>query len=149
MIDNSKSIKERDLASKARVSAGQKKRDNREAAKNLKAQYKERLQSANSTTERRDAKEQFKSDLMDIDTGLESNRSGAGSTVQDDGIDNIDSSTEGGGGEGGGLPDGTDENDLLYWDGNGWVAFAAPATTGTFVLGVVAGSMTWITGEEC
>ena len=54
-----------------------------------------------------------------------------------------------GGDGGGGLPDGTDENDVLYWDGSGWVVFSAPAITGTFVLGVVGGSMTWIAGEEC
>ena len=114
MIDNSKSIKERDLASKARVSAGQKKRDKREAAKNLKTQYKERLQGANSTSERRDAREQFQSDLMDIDTGLESNRSGTGSTVQDDGIDNVDS-TESSGGDGGG-GGGTFELDVVKDD---------------------------------
>ena len=84
-------------------------------------------------------------------TRTDDNKEGTDERVANDGIDRVgnQSTTASNSESGSGLPNGTNENDLLYWDGNGWVAFAAPATTGTFVLGVVAGSMTWIAGEEC
>ena len=57
----------------------------------------------------------------------------------------------GGGGTGGGvdLPEGDDNNDILYWDGSEWAIFAAPSNTGTWVMGVVEGEMEWIETETC
>ena len=64
------------------------------SAEELKAAFKQPLRSLDNTKDKRKLREQFKSALKDIDTGLDSNRSGAGSTVQDDGIDNVESSTD-------------------------------------------------------
>jgi len=100
-VDSDQDLNIRDADSKSRVKFGQAKRDKRNKAKELKAAFKQRLNSLENTKDRRELKERFKSALKDIDTGLDSNRSGAGSTVQDDGIDNVDS-TEGSGGGGGG-----------------------------------------------
>lgn len=93
-VDSDQDLNIRDADSKSRVKLGQAKRDKRNKAKELKAAFKQRLKSLDNTKDRRKLKEQFKSALKDIDTGLDSNRSGAGSTVQDDGIDNIESSTD-------------------------------------------------------
>lgn len=106
-VDASRSLSFRDSASKDRVAAGQKRRDKREKARELKAKYKEIRNNSRSTSDTRSERESFKADLKDIDTGLESNKSGTGSTVQDDSIDNVDSTeSSGGDGGGGGLPDG-------------------------------------------
>jgi hypothetical protein len=86
-----------------------KNRSRRNKSKELRAAFKETLGSLDNTKDKRELREQFESSLKDIDTGLESNRSGSGSTIQDDSIDNVDSSADGGGGGGGGLPDGYDE----------------------------------------
>lgn len=110
-VDNSQSLDDRDAASKARVKLGQAKRDKRNKAKELKAALKQRLRSLDNTKDKRKLKEQFKSALKDIDTGLDSNRSGAGSTVQDDGIDNVDSTENSD--DGGGLPDGYVETAVI------------------------------------
>ena len=117
-VDSDQDLNIRDADSKSRVKFGQAKRDKRNKAKELKAAFKQRLKSLDNTKDRRDAKEQFKSDLKDIDTGLESNKSGAGSTVQDDSIDSVDS-TEGSGGGGGG---GTFELDVVKDDNTAGVA---------------------------
>ena len=93
-VDSDQDLNIRDADSKSRVKLGQAKRDKRNKAKELKAAFKQRLKSLDNTKDRRELKEQFKSALKDIDTGLDSNRSGAGSTVQDDGIDNVESSTD-------------------------------------------------------
>ena len=93
-VDSDQDLNIRDADSKSRVKLGQAKRDKRNKAKELKAAFKQRLKSLDNTKDRRKLKEQFKSALKDIDTGLDSNRSGAGSTVQDDGIDNVESSTD-------------------------------------------------------
>jgi len=47
------------------------------------------------------------------------------------------------------IPDGSTSNDLLRWNGSEWEILTAPAATGTFVLGVVDGSMQWMETEEC
>lgn len=93
-VDSDQDLNTRDAESKARVKLGQARRDKRNKAKELKAAFKQRLKSLDNTKDKRKLKEQFKSALKDIDTGLDSNRSGAGSTVQDDGIDNVESSTD-------------------------------------------------------
>ena len=100
-VDSDQDLNIRDADSKSRVKLGQAKRDKRNKAKELKAAFKQRLKSLDNTKDRRELKEQFKSSLKDIDTGLESNRGGAGSTVQDDGVDNVDSSNDGSVGGGG------------------------------------------------
>lgn len=117
-VDSDQDLNIRDADSKSRVKFGQAKRDKRNKAKELKAAFKQRLNSLDNTKDRRDAKEQFKSDLKDIDTGLDSNRSGAGSTVQDDGVDNVDSIEDSGGGGGGG----TFELDVVKDDNTAGVA---------------------------
>jgi hypothetical protein len=93
-VDSDQDLNIRDADSKSRVKFGQAKRDKRNKAKELKAAFKQRLKSLDDTKDKRKLKEQFKSALKDIDTGLDPNRSGAGSTVQDDGIDNVESSTD-------------------------------------------------------
>lgn len=93
-VDSDQDLNTRDAESKARVKLGQARRDKRNRAKGLKAAFKQRLKSLDNTKDKRKLREQFKSALKDIDTGLDSNRSGAGSTVQDDGIDNVESSTD-------------------------------------------------------
>jgi hypothetical protein len=93
-VDSDQGLNTRDAESKARVKLGQARRDKRNRAKELKAAFKQRLKSLDNTKDKRKLREQFKSALKDIDTGLDSNRSGAGSTVQDDGIDNVESSTD-------------------------------------------------------
>ena len=123
-------------------------RSRRDAERKVDDRRKDLLQGASSTQERR----QIKAGIYDLDTTrTDENKQGTDERVANDGIDRVgnQSTTASNSESGSGLPNGTNENDLLYWDGNGWVAFAAPATTGTFVLGVVAGSMTWIAGEEC
>lgn len=93
-VDSDQDLNTRDAESKARVKLGQARRDKRNKAKELKAAFKQRLKSLDNTNDKRKLREQFKSALKDIDTGLDSNKSGAGSTVQDDGIDNVESSTD-------------------------------------------------------
>jgi hypothetical protein len=93
-VDSDFDLNIRDAESKSRVKLGQAKRDKRNRAKELKAAFKQRLKSLDNTKDKRKLREQFKSALKDIDTGLDTNRSGAESTVQDDGIDNVESSTD-------------------------------------------------------
>ena len=69
-------------------------RERRNKAKELKKKYNEIRSTLGSTAEKRELKEQYKAALLDIDTSLESNKSGAGSTIQDDSIDNVDSSAD-------------------------------------------------------
>lgn len=107
-VDPNQSLDDRDAASKARVAAGKLRRERRNKAKELKKKYNEIRNTLDNTADKRELKEQYKAALLDIDTSLESNKSGAGSTIQDDGIDNVDSSADGGGG-GGGIPDGYTE----------------------------------------
>jgi hypothetical protein len=111
-VDNSQSLGDRDSASKARAAAGNLRRERRDKSKWLKDRYKETLRSLDNTADKRELKEQYKSAILDLDTSLESNKSGAGSTIQDDGIDNVDSSV-GDGGDGGGLPDGYVETNVI------------------------------------
>ena len=114
-VDNSQSLDDRDAASKARVAAGKLRRERRNKAKELKKKYNEIRSTLDNTADKRELKEQYKAALLDIDTSLESNKSGAGSTIQDDGIDNVDSSV---GNDSGGLPDGYDETAVILC-GNG------------------------------
>jgi len=93
-VDDSQSLDERDAASKARVAAGKLRRERRNKAKELKKKYNEIRNTLDNTADKRELKEQYKAALLDIDTSLESNKSGAGSTIQDDGIDNVESSTD-------------------------------------------------------
>ena len=108
-VDASQSPDDRDAASKARVAAGKLRRERRNKAKELKEKYNEIRNTLDNTAEKRELKEQYKAAILDIDTSLESNKSGAGSTIQDDGIDNVDSSLSD---SGGGLPDGFGEETL-------------------------------------
>jgi hypothetical protein len=56
----------------------------------------------------------------------------------------------GGGGEpNGGVPDGVTVNDVLYWNGSEWTILSAPSSTGTWVMGVVEGSIEWIETDTC
>lgn len=50
-----------------------------------------------------------------------------------------------------GVPGGATKNDLLRWDATlkKWVVIAAPEATGTYVLGVVDGVLTWMDTEDC
>ena len=91
-VDNSQSLDDRDAASKARVAAGKLRRERRNKAKELKKKYNEIRNTLDNTADKRELREQYKAALLDIDTSLESNKSGAGSTIQDDGIDNVESS---------------------------------------------------------
>ncbi len=93
-VDASQSLDDRDAASKARVAAGKLRRERRNKAKELKKKYNEIRNTLDNTADKRELKEQYKAALLDIDTSLESNKSGAGSTIQDDGIDNVESSTD-------------------------------------------------------
>ena len=93
-VDASQSLDDRDAASKARVAAGKLRRERRNKAKELKKKYNEIRNTLNNTADKRELREQYKAALLDIDTSLESNKSGAGSTIQDDGIDNVESSTD-------------------------------------------------------
>ena len=93
-VDDSQSLDDRDAASKARVAAGKLRRERRNKAKELKKKYNEIRNTLDNTADKRELKEQYKAALLDIDTSLESNKSGAGSTIQDDGIDNVESSTD-------------------------------------------------------
>ena len=101
-VDNSQSLDDRDAASKARVAAGKLRRERRNKAKELKKKYNKIRSTLDNTADKRELKEQYKAALLDIDTSLESNKSGAGSTIQDDGIDNVNSSGGGDSGGGGG-----------------------------------------------
>lgn len=47
------------------------------------------------------------------------------------------------------LPVGANENDIMRWDGNSWVYFPAPATTGNFFLTVQDGTMIWQSIGNC
>jgi len=105
-VDASQSLDDRDAASKARVAAGKLRRERRDKAKELKKKYNETRNTLDNTAEKRELKEQYNAALLDIDTSLEFNKSGAGSTIQDDGIDNVDSSDDGNSG-GGGVFDGS------------------------------------------
>lgn len=61
-------------------------------------------------------------------------------------------------GGGSSLPEGTTQNDILYWDTNGtgtgageegeWAILSAPATTGIFIPMVVNGILQWVAGQE-
>jgi len=93
-VDVSQSLDDRDAASKARVAAGKLRRERRNKAKELKKKYNEIRNTLDNTAEKRELKEQYNAALLDIDTSLESNKSGAGSTIQDDGIDNVNSSDD-------------------------------------------------------
>lgn len=93
-VDASQSLDDRDAASKARVAAGKLRRERRNKAKELKKKYNEIRNTLDNTADKRELREQYKAALLDIDTSLESNKSGAGSTIQDDGIDNVESSTD-------------------------------------------------------
>jgi len=119
-VDNSQSLSDRDSASKARVAAGNLRRERQDNDKRLKDRYKETLRALNNTADKRELKEQYNAAILDLDTSLESNKSGAGSTVQDDGIDNVDSSV--GGEPSGGLPDGFAEETLDIVDLNNLAA---------------------------
>lgn len=41
------------------------------------------------------------------------------------------------------------QNSILYWDGSEYIPLAAPALSGTYVLGSVNGVLSWIETEEC
>ena len=47
------------------------------------------------------------------------------------------------------IADGGSPNDMLYWDGSKWAALSGPSGNGTFVLGCVDGTLTWMDTEEC
>jgi hypothetical protein len=44
---------------------------------------------------------------------------------------------------------GTENNQLLMWDGLEYVPLSPPPTSGTHVLGAVDGALAWISTEEC
>lgn len=49
------------------------------------------------------------------------------------------------------LPEGTTNNDLLYWDQSAgkWTVLAAPSTSGTKILASVSGTLTWVDVINC
>ena len=117
-VDHSQSLDDRDAASKARVAAGKLRRERRNKAKELKKKYKEIRNTLNNTADKRELKEQYKAAILDIDTSLELNQSGTDRTIQDNGIDDVDSEVGGGGGV---LPDGFDEETLDVVNNNNTV----------------------------
>jgi hypothetical protein len=120
-------------------------RKRRDVAREMKDKLNDALRNAYSTKERREIKSKFK-----VDTNKARNQTDNQTGVNEDsnqrGDDNFKPSynnVENGGG--GGLPDGSNINDTIYWDGTDWIVFDAPSSTGTFVLGVNNGTMTWVT----
>lgn len=47
------------------------------------------------------------------------------------------------------MPEGINKNDTLIFDGKKWIILAAPSSTGTHVLGCVAGVVQWLATSEC
>lgn len=47
------------------------------------------------------------------------------------------------------IPEGTNDNEILYFSGNRWQILQAPSGNGTFVLGAVDGKLTWMDTEAC
>lgn len=47
------------------------------------------------------------------------------------------------------IPEGTTDNDILYWKTGKWQILPASETSGTFVLATVDGSLQWLATEEC
>lgn len=107
-IDASQSLDDRDAASKARVAAGELRRERRNKASELKEKYNQIRKTLNNTADRRELREEYKAALLDIDTSLESNESGPNSRIQDDGIDSIDSTND---------PDDINRSDDIDLDG--------------------------------
>lgn len=84
-------VDKRDEASKARVAAGNKRREARKKFKELKKQYKkDRANNADSTEARRRIKENYKKSVVDLERQNDPNKALSGSRVEDDSIDKID-----------------------------------------------------------
>ena len=83
-------IDKRDEASKARVDAGNKRREARKKFKELKKQYKrDRANNADSTEVRRRIKENYQKSVTDLERQNDPNKTLSGSRVEDDSIDKI------------------------------------------------------------
>ena len=93
-----------------RRAANQKRRNKREKQRELRKQYRDQRNSNTSISEQRQLKKDFEAALLDIETDSESNKIGDDSSVQEDGIDNVDSGDSGNNSsDGGGIPDGYSE----------------------------------------
>jgi hypothetical protein len=47
------------------------------------------------------------------------------------------------------LPDGTNNGDLLYWNGERWVVLAAPDSATMHALTITSGTLAWTQTEDC
>jgi hypothetical protein len=47
------------------------------------------------------------------------------------------------------LPPGTNQGDLLYWDGEAWSVLPAPQDNEFRVLAIQSGNLTWAQTEDC
>jgi hypothetical protein len=47
------------------------------------------------------------------------------------------------------LPDGTNNGDLLYWNGERWVVLAAPSSSTMHALTITSGTLAWTATEDC
>ena len=84
-------IDKKDEAAKARVEAGNKRREARKKFFDLKRQYKiERANNANSTKTRREIKENYKKNLAQLKRQEDANKSLSGTRIGDDSIDRIE-----------------------------------------------------------
>jgi len=84
-------IDKKNDASKARVQAGNKRREARKKFFDLKRQYKiDRANNTNSTETRRQIKENYKKNLAELKRQEDANKSLSGSRIGDDSIDRID-----------------------------------------------------------
>ena len=47
------------------------------------------------------------------------------------------------------MPKGINKNEMIIFNGEKWIILAAPSSTGTHVLGCVAGVVKWLATSEC
>lgn len=47
------------------------------------------------------------------------------------------------------MPKGINKNEMIVFNGEKWIVLAAPSSTGTHVLGCVAGAVKWLATSSC
>ena len=96
-IDNSDDLSFRDSLSKKRVAFGKQRRTLRQEKKDLRKSYKEILNQVNNSADRRKLKDEYQSNIKDVDTRLnnltDKNKQGIDNDVHS-GIDSIQSDTD-------------------------------------------------------
>jgi gas vesicle protein len=96
-IDNSDDLSFRDSLSKKRVAFGKQRRTLRQEKKDLRKSYKENLNQLNNSADRRKLKDEYQSNIKDVDTRLnnltDKNKQGIDNDVHS-GIDSIQSDTD-------------------------------------------------------